>query len=61
MKFWKTDECNAIHGTDGSTYPPNINKNSRLYIFNKDICRTLPLVFWHDIEQYGINGYRFVI
>ena len=61
LKYWKTDECNRIHGTDGSSYPPNIGKKSKLHMFNKNLCRSLPLIYWHDIEQYGIKGYRSVI
>uniref|UniRef100_A0A6A7G0B9 Scavenger receptor class B member 1 n=1 Tax=Hirondellea gigas TaxID=1518452 RepID=A0A6A7G0B9_9CRUS len=59
LDYWLTDECNRVHGSDGSGWPPNINRTDTLYIFNKALCRALPLTFERDIEQYGIKGYRF--
>jgi hypothetical protein len=32
-------------GTDGSIFHPNIFPNETLYIFNRDLCQSLPLVF----------------
>ena len=38
-------ECNAIHGTDGSVFPPFVTKNQTFHIFQKDMCRSLPLQY----------------
>lgn len=57
LKFWK-DECNKIKGTDGSTFPPDILPNTTLYLFNRDMCRSLPLVYHADVVNSGIPGYR---
>ena len=62
LNFWKNNsKCNAILGTDGSTFHPDIKTNETLHIFNRDLCRSLPLVYQKDIEDdNGIPGYRFV-
>ena len=63
LDFWKNDSsCNAIKGTDGSTFHPEIQRNETLHIFNRDLCRSLPLVYQKDVvESNGIPGYRLVI
>lgn len=45
LGFWTTPECDSIMGTDGSIFPPHITKETVLKVFDKDLCRTLPLVF----------------
>ena len=59
LDFWK-DECNQIKGTDGSSFPPGILPNTTLYLFNRDLCRSLPLVYEADTVSQGVPGYRFV-
>jgi len=62
LDFWKNDSmCNAIKGTDGSTFHPEIQRDETLHIFNRDLCRSLPMVYQKDVvESNGIPGYRFV-
>lgn len=43
MSHWKTDFCNRIDGSDGSIFPPHMNHNTTLYVYDKDLCRLLPL------------------
>ena len=59
LKFWKGDQCNAIKGTDGSAFPPDISRNQTLYLFNRDLCRSIPLVFQEDVTSSTVPGYRF--
>ena len=59
LKFWRENsECNKIKGTDGSSFPPDIMPNTTLYLFNRDMCRSLPLVYQADAVSSGIPGYR---
>ena len=62
LDFWKNDSmCNAIKGTDGSTFHPEIQRDETLHIFNRDLCRSLPMVYQKDVvESNGIPGYRLV-
>lgn len=43
LPHWKTEKCNRIAGSDGSIFPPHIDHNTTLHVFDKDLCRLLPL------------------
>lgn len=61
LGHWTTPECDSIAGSDGSIFPPHITKNTVLKIFDKDLCRALPLVFKEEVTTAGdVPGYRFV-
>ena len=52
--------CNKIHGTDGSLFPPHVKENQILHIFNKDICRSLPMEYKETVQHFGMDTLRFV-
>lgn len=43
LPHWSTDQCNSIAGSDGSIFPPHITRNDTLSVYDKDLCRLLPL------------------
>lgn len=45
LGHWTTPICDNILGGDGSIFPPHLTKQTVLKVFDKDLCRTLPLVF----------------
>lgn len=45
LGHWTTEECDSVMATDGSIFPPHITRQTVLKIFEKDLCRTLPLVY----------------
>ncbi|KAL4711240.1 hypothetical protein ACJJTC_019081 [Scirpophaga incertulas] len=60
LPHWTTDECNSIAGGDGSIFPPHITRNDTLAVYDKDLCRLLPLRYLRDVESAsGVEGYRF--
>ncbi|KAJ8706232.1 hypothetical protein PYW08_010858 [Mythimna loreyi] len=59
LQHWTTDECNSIAGSDGSIFPPHITKNQTLAVYDKDLCRLLPLRFLKEVTIGGIQAYRF--
>ncbi|XP_066906786.1 scavenger receptor class B member 1 isoform X1 [Halyomorpha halys] len=60
LPHWKSEECNRLAGSDGSIFPPHITKNTTLYVFDKDLCRLLPLQFKKEVNTPGdVLGYRF--
>lgn len=60
LPHWLTDDCNRLNGTDGSIFPPHINHERVLHIYDKDLCRLMPLVFEREVETKGnVTGYRF--
>ncbi|XP_037071012.1 lysosome membrane protein 2-like [Pollicipes pollicipes] len=60
LSYWGTPYCNEINGTDGITYPPHTDDVQRVFIFNKDLCRSIYLDYEKDVEYFGITGRRFV-
>jgi len=60
LPHYLTDECNSIAGSDGSIFPPHITRNTTLYLYDKDLCRALPMVYDQDVTVAGsVPGYRF--
>ncbi|KAM3874528.1 lysosome membrane protein 2c [Diretmus argenteus] len=59
VKWWTTDECNMINGTNGASFHPVISKNETLYMFSTDLCRSLYAQYAEDVNVKGIPGYRF--
>lgn len=60
LPMWNGESCNAIKGTDGSIFHPELSRNETLFIFNRDLCQSLPLVFQKEVTVDGLPGYRFV-
>ena len=58
LDWWAGDHCNAIRGTDGSLFHPGVSTNETLYIFNRDLCQSLPLVYQGDSQHHGMTTYR---
>lgn len=52
-------ECDSIRGSDGSLFPPFVNKNQTFYIYNKAMCRSLALEFSETVSHHGLETYRF--
>ncbi|KAL0858700.1 hypothetical protein ABMA27_011182 [Loxostege sticticalis] len=60
LPHWSTEQCNSIAGSDGSIFPPHITRNDTLAVYDKDLCRLLPLKYLRDVESAaGVEGYRF--
>lgn len=64
LDIWKggcNSTCNQINGTDGSIFPPLIEKNQVISIFITDLCRTMSFSYSGEVNVHGIHGYRFTI
>lgn len=60
MPHWTKPECNAINGSDGSIFPPHIARTDTIHVYDKDLCRMLPLTFEKEVlTNGGVTGYRF--
>ncbi|CAG0899296.1 unnamed protein product [Darwinula stevensoni] len=56
---WGSHECNAINGTDGTVFPPSIDKEDIIYTFVLHL--SIHFKYEKDVEVGGHLGYRFVI
>lgn len=50
LSHWTSEKCNRLNGSDGSIFPPHITKDTTLYVFEKDLCRLLPLKFEKEVK-----------
>uniref|UniRef100_A0A023FTG2 Putative plasma membrane glycoprotein cd36 n=1 Tax=Amblyomma parvum TaxID=251391 RepID=A0A023FTG2_AMBPA len=50
-----------INGTDGGQFPPFLSKDSTLYVFSTDLCRSMYFRYEKDTEVHGIRAWRFTI
>ena len=51
--------CNKINGSDGSIFPPFVEKDRIVYAFSLDICRSIFAEFSRENEFHGIDSYIF--
>lgn len=60
LPHWLSESCNRLNGTDGSIFPPHITPERILHIYDKDLCRLLPLVYEKEvITKADVIGFRF--
>lgn len=56
LPYWKNSPCNNIAASEGSFFPPRkYNKNDTIYVYDKDLCRVLPLEYQGPTTKSGIN------
>lgn len=54
LPFWREDSCNNISASEGSFFPPrSITKSDRLYVYDKDLCRIIPLEYVEPVVKDG--------
>uniref|UniRef100_T1H2B7 Scavenger receptor class B member 1 n=1 Tax=Megaselia scalaris TaxID=36166 RepID=T1H2B7_MEGSC len=52
---WEGTACANINGSEGSFFPPReITKSNRVNVYDKDLCRVIPLVYQRSLEKDGI-------
>lgn len=54
LGHWTTPSCDSVYGGDGSIFPPHITKETVLRVFDKDLCRALPLIFKVGTRLYAL-------
>ncbi|XP_015782932.2 platelet glycoprotein 4-like [Tetranychus urticae] len=58
---WFGEECNKIRGTDGTFFPPFVDKTRKLYVFVPNFCRSIYFIFEKEVFLKGIKLYRFIL
>jgi len=51
--------CHDIIGTDGLANPPNIDKDTDLWLFNDQLCRSIWLSYQDEVSVGGIKTYQY--
>ncbi|CAH1159902.1 unnamed protein product [Phaedon cochleariae] len=54
LDIWSTEKCNEIKGTDGTIFPPFLEKEQGLMSYSPDLCRSLGAYFVKDAKYDGI-------
>lgn len=55
LPFWSDEPCTNIVASEGSFFPPRVFTNSNVvYIYDKDLCRVLPLQYVRPVEKDGM-------
>lgn len=54
LPYWPDKPCNDIHASEGSFFPPrDFTKSDMVYVYDKDLCRTLPLQYREPTTKHG--------
>ncbi|XP_014479621.1 PREDICTED: lysosome membrane protein 2-like [Dinoponera quadriceps] len=58
--IWGDKRCDKIEGTDGTIFPPNLlENNDTVYIYFKDMCRTVPFKFDGHVTKHSVPTLRY--
>ncbi|XP_028172465.1 scavenger receptor class B member 1 [Ostrinia furnacalis] len=56
LPHWKERPCNNIRASEGSFFPPRaVTKSDIVHVYDKDLCRILPLQYRKDFYKDGIQ------
>lgn len=62
LPYWKTDEANAVNGTEGLFFAPNLDKTETITTFVDDLFRANPMEFVGEEECFNISTtYKYKI
>lgn len=54
LPFWKDAPCNDLKSSEGSFFPPRyFTKSDMVYLYDKDICRILPMKYRGPVSKHG--------
>lgn len=54
LPYWPERPCSDINASEGSFFPPrDITKSDIVHIYDKDLCRILPLQYRRSTTKQG--------
>nr|CAD7410142.1 unnamed protein product [Timema poppensis] len=57
LPYWSEPPCNNIRASEGSFFPPrDLTHEDIVHVYDKDLCRILPLQFQSMTEKDGIKA-----
>ncbi|XP_016915268.2 scavenger receptor class B member 1 [Apis cerana] len=61
LPYWPNAPCNSIRASEGSFFPPRDKTGADIvHIWDKDLCRTLPLKYHGSTEKSGIKADLYI-
>ncbi|XP_035788482.1 lysosome membrane protein 2-like [Anopheles albimanus] len=62
LPHWDGEPCRNLEASEGSFFPPrDITHDDVVYIYDKDLCRKIPLVYRKPVEKDGIGADLYTI
>ncbi|EFN79837.1 Scavenger receptor class B member 1 [Harpegnathos saltator] len=56
LPYWSQAPCNSIRASEGSFFPPrDVTGSDFVYIYDKDLCRILPMQYRGPVEKSSIK------
>lgn len=56
LPYWPDSPCNNLRGSEGSFFPPRyFTKQDFLYVYDRDLCRILPMQYKETTSKHGIT------
>ncbi|KAK6644994.1 hypothetical protein RUM43_001270 [Polyplax serrata] len=57
LPYWSQSPCNSIRASEGSFFPPrDFTKSDIVHVYDKDLCRILPLKYRGDVSKFGVTA-----
>lgn len=61
LPYWPAAPCNSISASEGSFFPPRyFTKSDVVHVYDKDLCRVLPLRYAGPVAKDGIEAGLYV-
>ncbi|XP_017792613.1 PREDICTED: scavenger receptor class B member 1 [Habropoda laboriosa] len=61
LPYWSDAPCNSIRASEGSFFPPRDKTGADvIHVWDKDLCRTLPLKYRGPTEKSGIKADLYI-
>lgn len=55
LPYWRGKPCTNITASEGSFFPPReITKSDMVYVYDKDLCRIIPLKYVEPVVKDGM-------
>jgi hypothetical protein len=62
LNLWHNlSECDRVKGSDGTIFPPFVEKERIVEIFSSELCRSIYLTYSSEETIKDIKGYKFTV
>jgi len=52
-------QCLELAGSDGTQYPPFVDESNPLWLFSSDLCRSIYLTYFEEVDMDGVTTKQF--